>query len=345
MNTFHSILSITESCNLNCIHCKTTKKYSGYQPSLNLIIKRLEKLAEGGCNYIKITGGEPFIRKDIWKILDKIEELNMSSAFSTNGTILSEYGVKMLKKYPKMRGISISMGGATEAINDSVRGKGVYKKIMDTVNWCKKYKIQISLCMILLKQNYRELPKFIDLCSKLNVGLWIITWHPWGRWDKASNFILNPRELKWVETLLRDKFKKNLNEMIKLCKTKDGTCDAGRTSPIFIDVNGTVHPCLFLYFPVGNIDFMSIEEIKQTIESNSVLRAIRDKKLKGKYASCEIRNICGGGCRADTFCLTGNLLGEYPLCWYKESDKKDKTLFPRLHSAISDIKLKNISKR
>lgn len=64
---------ITKKCNLSCIHCISTV---GVKRELdtNKTLQLVEKLSNLGCKEIYITGGEPLVRKDIFKILKSAKE-------------------------------------------------------------------------------------------------------------------------------------------------------------------------------------------------------------------------------------------------------------------------------
>ena len=86
-------MSITHRCNVNCLYCH----HDGMLPSKDemtpLEIQKISKVAKSlGVKKIRISGGEPLIRKDIVEVIDKLNEVGFKDiSITTNGTYLSKY--------------------------------------------------------------------------------------------------------------------------------------------------------------------------------------------------------------------------------------------------------------
>ena len=86
-------MSITNRCNLNCLYCH----HDGMLPSKDemtpLEIEKITKIAKDlGVRRVRLSGGEPLIRKDIVDIVDKISQIGFKDiSITTNGTYLSKY--------------------------------------------------------------------------------------------------------------------------------------------------------------------------------------------------------------------------------------------------------------
>lgn len=108
-------LELTMRCNLNCYMChrgKGSKELSTVE--LKEVINNL-----GDVKKVHLTGGEIFLRKDIFEILDYLEGKEVS--LNTNGTLLSEEQVKRLLKYDNINRVGISIDGIG-ALHDRIRG-------------------------------------------------------------------------------------------------------------------------------------------------------------------------------------------------------------------------------
>ncbi len=83
-------ISVTSRCNLNCFYCHR----EGYSTDSELTPDEISEFAEAfrklGIRKVKITGGEPLIRKDIIEIIEKLPEFKEIS-MTTNGTLLKKY--------------------------------------------------------------------------------------------------------------------------------------------------------------------------------------------------------------------------------------------------------------
>ena len=83
-------ISVTSRCNLNCFYCHR----EGYSADSELTPDEISDFAEAfrklGIRKVKITGGEPLVRKDIIEIIEKLPEFREVS-MTTNGTLLRRY--------------------------------------------------------------------------------------------------------------------------------------------------------------------------------------------------------------------------------------------------------------
>src|SRR6185295_14526018 len=85
-------ISLTDNCNLRCFYCMPEEDYE-FTPASQLMqaheIEELAKIFIGeGVNKIRLTGGEPLVRKDAAKIILSLSKLPVSLTITTNGTRL-----------------------------------------------------------------------------------------------------------------------------------------------------------------------------------------------------------------------------------------------------------------
>ncbi|MDH5523361.1 MAG: radical SAM protein [Desulfobulbaceae bacterium] len=110
-------LIVTYRCNAKCYMCNTwqhpSKKEEEYTPAL------VDKLPEG-LDFINITGGEPFLRKDIEEIVEKALTKTKRLVISSNG-YFTDRTVKLFERFGNRVGIRISIEGLPAA-NDELRG-------------------------------------------------------------------------------------------------------------------------------------------------------------------------------------------------------------------------------
>lgn len=94
-------ISLTERCNLRCTYCMPA---DGIQLSPKSHIMTYEeiyriahKFVENGVTKIRLTGGEPLVRKDVSLIMEKLSTLPVELAITTNGVIVDRF-VKQFKR-------------------------------------------------------------------------------------------------------------------------------------------------------------------------------------------------------------------------------------------------------
>ena len=91
------IIELTDRCNLNCIHCFANKHdedldYKEWQ-------KIIQRSIDEEINSISITGGEPLMYKNFFKIFEKIAPKSTKITLDSNGTLINENNILDLKKY------------------------------------------------------------------------------------------------------------------------------------------------------------------------------------------------------------------------------------------------------
>lgn len=251
-----AFLTLTNKCNLNCRYC-----YQDSHPRINTkkelkkddwikIIKELNKLK---VEKINIVGGEPFLSRELFDILDYISRINKNIKIKifTNGILLNPDKIKKLRKYNLA--LSFNLNSYKKQIHDFYQSKGNWEKIIKNIKKCNKIDFEISTP--LTKRNFCGIEEFIKFCKQLGA--------------KRIRFVpliipKNKEELKkeQVPKEMIDKFKNkilNLKDIeITLCCR---TCEGG-ASYLTIQANGDITPCSLNRKDIlGNIKRDSIKEV------------------------------------------------------------------------------------
>ncbi|MBP7792272.1 MAG: radical SAM protein [Candidatus Goldbacteria bacterium] len=254
-------ISPTQNCNLNCIGCyaasQKTKKASLPYPIVERIVNEMDKLV--GSNFIVISGGEPFVWKDEGKgIIDIAEKFsNMFFLVYTNGLLLDDEKIERLFKTANMTP-AISVEGYEEE-TDKRRGKGIYKKILETMERMKKYGFPFGVSVTATRDNINILldEKFYDWWFE-EVGvsyMWMFHLMPIGRARDCMDLMITPEQRKellmlWEHLL----FKKNyfIGDFWNSGAASDGCIAYGRRY-FYIDWHGNIMPCVFIPYYKDNV--------------------------------------------------------------------------------------------
>src|SRR6478609_6430094 len=96
-NRTHNYLriSLTDNCNLRCFYCMPEEDYD-FTPASHLMQpQEIEMLAktfvEQGVTKIRLTGGEPLVRKDAAKIITELSKLPVALTLTTNATRVHDF--------------------------------------------------------------------------------------------------------------------------------------------------------------------------------------------------------------------------------------------------------------
>ncbi|MGL4773458.1 MAG: radical SAM protein [Clostridium sp.] len=318
---------ITNRCNKRCAHCYqecyenkefTTKELLNIAKQYVELLREYNKL-EGHSlkGQINITGGEPFIREDIFEILDFFKEHKKEFTFGilTNGSLLTEDIVKKLKGYsPKM--IQISLDG-DEKMHDEIRGSGSFKEVENALSLLNKYDIKSLVSFTAHNKNYKVFPEVVKVGRKFKAyKVWTDRLVPIGSGDSGEVKTLTPKEVVEYVNILRKERKKLSN---KFSKTKIGierslqflcgegdcyNCSAGEGLIIILE-NGDVLPCRRLPIVAGNLKDSSLKEIYLNSKVMKELREFKSEPLGCE--GCSFFQICKGGAK----CISYGVYGDY----------------------------------
>lgn len=131
-------LHLTNRCNLRCITCYKNAG-EAYENELNTKeVKKLLKTNRKNANpKIIISGGEPLLRKDLVDILKYIKKLKFKYvSLITNGTLLNDFITSKISKLVDF--VQVSLDGSNPLVNDKIRGKGVWIKVVKNLSFLKK---------------------------------------------------------------------------------------------------------------------------------------------------------------------------------------------------------------
>lgn len=318
---------VNDDCNLNCKHCRVSQKNTK-EPALSLKEAKelLAQLYYCGITKLNLSGGEPFLRKDFFDILDYTKKFD-DIVITTNCTLLNEVKCQKLSNYSNVR-LSISLDGM-EQLHDEFRGKqGTFKKVIDTLPLLKKYNIKFSIRYTISKNTIQDAKDVLKLSAKngaqdFNTRRVILTGNA-----TEDLLISNEEYKKIIKELIEEAKKLKINFRtgdptlipifpevfgidIKEVEHYYAGCEAG-DEIIYIDYKGNVGACSYIPMFADNIKDKPLDEILNENKLFTMLRSYKES-LKGKCKDCAYKMICGG-CRATALALKHSLLEEDPLC-------------------------------
>jgi MoaA/NifB/PqqE/SkfB family radical SAM enzyme len=166
----HLILHVTQKCNLKCKTCFVDFAKNANQKDITLAEIRSLSSYLKKIIWLDLSGGEPFLRKDLVQICTSFNTTSLS--IPTNGfdpELIYSTTKEIQKKISCPLTISVSIDGF-EKTNDEIRNKGGFKQALRTIKLLKKIKgIQIKVNTVLCKKNYNEIPEFMEFIKKLDL--------------------------------------------------------------------------------------------------------------------------------------------------------------------------------
>lgn len=165
----HLILHVTNRCNLRCKTCFVDfDKYKGKEISLEEIKKTAKDI--GKLIWLDISGGEPFLRKDLPEICACFDAKSISIPTNGFNPKLIYDTTKKIRKLVKCElNVSISVDGFDKT-NSKIRNKGCFDKSIETIKLLKKIKgVRIKVNTVLCEYNYNEMVEFMRFVKDLDI--------------------------------------------------------------------------------------------------------------------------------------------------------------------------------
>lgn len=158
---------LTPVCNLNCKMCYIRKseeerKAIGPLRSADEWIAAGKEARDLGMLYILLTGGEPFLHPEFEKILAGLHELGLVISINTNGTLIDDERIELLKKYPPSR-VNITLYGASNTTYRDLCGvQGMFDRVKEAILTLKQNKIPVVINLSLTPYNQNDLEEILD---------------------------------------------------------------------------------------------------------------------------------------------------------------------------------------
>lgn len=325
--------SITGKCNYKCRHCYMDAPSSqSVELSLNDLKKILNEIEKCGIYHIKITGGEPLIRKDFFELIKEIINKGIIiDEIYTNGYLINRAFLQKLSENNVFPVINMSFDGV--GYHDWMRRvEGAEKNVIRAFKLCHEMGFRTKAEMCIHKGNINSIQETVKLLSALhveqlkigpvfNTPLWL------------SNCEENNLELmeyyegciSYISQFFKDKKPLSLSIGNLFIYNKESDryyipsevefeasecskrylCKSARNTA-YIAPNGTLLPCMVATsLPINYISkFPNLLEHKLTdvLQKSNYLTFIDMRvndlfKNNSKCNACNYRYKCHGGCR------------------------------------------------
>lgn len=258
---FIMIISPTMRCNISCVGCYSRSYVQDYgltQAELDRIITEGKAM---GIHFVTFLGGEPFIRKDLYEIYEKHSDVFFQTY--TNGTLMTPKIVDRLSKFSNLA-IIFSLEGF-EKETDARRGKGVYRRVMESMDVLRHNKVVFGTSSTVSRQNSEVVSsdEFIDMLIEKGA----LAHHYYQYVPVAGDKDLSYMSTPWQRNTLRQRIAhiRATKPIFIIDFWNDGPlvggCIAGARRYFHVNSKGDVEPCVYTHFALDNIREKSLEEV------------------------------------------------------------------------------------
>lgn len=184
-------ISITEHCNLRCTYCmpedgiKLTPK--PHLMTADEIVSIAETFVNLGVTKIRLTGGEPLVRKDAKDIISRLGKLGVNLTITTNGILVSDF-VEVFKE-AGIKTVNISIDSLVKDKFNAITRRDYFDVVQNNIDLLLQDKFNVKLNIVLIKSfNNNEITDFIRLTKNKNIQVRFIEFMPFSgnQWDKSK---------------------------------------------------------------------------------------------------------------------------------------------------------------
>lgn len=340
--------SVTGKCNLRCRHCYMSaprQKYPDLSP--DEADSLIRQMAEADIHQISLTGGEPLLRKDFWRIISNIKAANIYlRQIFTNGLLVTDEFLERARKEELKCDFVLSFDGC--GMHDWLRGiNGTEKRTIDAIRRIKKHGYSVCIETAVHNKNVSVLQPTYQLMKELHIDFWKCSYiTESGEWKHENTNI--PLSQKQLYSMYDKLISMNRDDGYPLSMQLDGyyafhkkyqreyipyqekgkeyySCTSCITEPYLLP-NGRLLPCPSFTDTV-------IEETMPLITSQNLtgifqdndgpfyrithIRADEVTEYNKKCHDCIHHPQCKGGCRAMALLASGNIYGrDKMICSY-----------------------------
>lgn len=303
-------VSVTKRCNLNCFYCGARNE-KAYELTAEELEKAVRAFASCGITKVRLTGGEPLIRKDITEIAKRISRIEgiEKLALTTNGILLKEYAEEL--KAAGVTAVNISLDTTDREQFREITGYDGLHKVFEGIDECQRVGLStLRLNAVLTRgKNENEAENLINIARDRKIDVRFIELMPFSDEGENEERLIKGEEIlakfPWLKPFVKEgtsDFEKSVAKYYTaenfkgrigfITPVSDRFCSECNRIRLLSD--GKVKPCL------GNSDVFDIREfladekkLKEEIEK-IILSKPREHSFSCGYGNRHGLNLIGG---------------------------------------------------
>ncbi len=303
-------VSVTKRCNLNCSYCGTKNEKSPELTPLQ-IEKIVRAFASCGITKVRLTGGEPLIRKDIIEIAERIADIDSIKkiAVTTNGIFLKNYAAELKKA--GVTAVNISLDTTDREQFSSITGYDGLHKVFEGIDECERAGLSpIRLNAVLTKgKNENQAESLISIAKDRKIDVRFIELMPFSSDGEKDELVVKGEEILRSFPQLKPFIKEGTTEFEKsVAKYYTAENYKGRVgfitpvsnrfcsecNRIRLLSDGKIKPCLGNNAVYDVMDYIDNEErLREEIEK-IIMSKPREHSFSCGYGNHHGLNLIGG---------------------------------------------------
>lgn len=288
-------LDLTYRCNERCVHCYLDHHDHGEMTTTE-IKHLLQDMADAGVFILTLSGGEIFVRKDIFEIIEHARRLMFCVRLKTNATLLGEQEATRLRDLA-IESIQVSIYSHRADVHDAVTLlPGSLERSLKAIRFLKAHGLKVIIANVLMTHNAGDYAKVRRLAADLGVECTLDpTITPMMDGDRSVLSLGVDHDV--LSEVFRDEELVGDAESFCAIPAEVGEddlestpCSAGHTA-CYVSPYGDVFPCVQFPLPTGNVRREHFIDIWRHSTQMNEVRSIRVKDLP-TCSSCTHASSC-----------------------------------------------------
>lgn len=299
-------IELTDSCNERCIHCYMPQslKDRAYEMNFDAVKDLLEQYRAMNGVKVVLSGGEIFLHKDLFKILDLCRNLDLFVLLQTNLLILTPKNLDRLKNL-RIFNIQVSLYSTDIIVHDSITTKkGSCVRSMENIRRLVEADIPIIIACPVMKQNFDSVAMVQAFAESLGVEVYydyIMMAQSDGVTENLDHRISLSQTRDMINFLLEHKKKFRMaietsssdRELVSKHFARRRTVCSILSTGICVSPDGIAYPCPgWKDFRLGDLAQSSLRSIWVASEKTRELRSVDMESDFEKCRGCTLRNFC-----------------------------------------------------
>lgn len=319
--------NVTSACNFRCGVCFSD---SGTPAADELTTdearKAIRDAAAAGVTDIVVSGGEPFLRADLFELLVHMKELGVTARIATNGSLLDRPLLERLRRETSIKAFQVSLDTLDRDAYREIHGAPpeMLDTALDALRHMRELGYHTTVSSRLGPRTLPTLPALLDRAvaegwATVTIHLPLHTGRAADSWPQDDDllarlepvfehFLSLPKHWVVETTIPWARYHPAIRRLSKRIRVAHAGCGSCRCR-LAIHADGTVTPCICISDPAAHMGNVRRDDLGALFRGHPLADLCRRPAAHGLCADCGNVARCGAGCRASALALTGRMDG------------------------------------
>jgi radical SAM protein with 4Fe4S-binding SPASM domain len=291
-------LYLTHRCNLRCPQCyMDAGSQAGAEATTAGWLDVLDQFtAVYGQSAVAFSGGEPMLRADLLDLAAHARLQGHQLSLFTNGTLIGDEETAR-RLGDSFDWVQVSLDGATPAVHDAIRGSGAFSRTVRAIQLLEGTGARVRVGVTVLHHNavdlIAHLPDLLEALGGTRLAVAVSSAWPEGR-ARTNRLCPDPGVLDDAVAGILGHLQARGWPGASPRRPRRPQRSCGYGGGVIVAANGDVHPCPVLTQPLGNVHATPLADLSAQLDRIYARAGVDHMPA---CAGCDLRLICGGGCR------------------------------------------------